>query len=41
MTRVVHLHIGAPKTGTTYIQTRLGRNTKTLADNGVHFPSTS
>lgn len=41
MTRVVHLHIGAPKTGTTYIQTRLGRNTKTLADHGVHFPSTS
>jgi hypothetical protein len=41
MTRVVRLHIGAPKTGTTYIQTRLGRNTKTLADHGVHFPSTS
>ncbi len=41
MTRVVHLHIGAPKTGTTYIQTRLGRNTRTLADHGVHFPSTS
>ena len=41
MTRVVRLHIGAPKTGTTYIQTRLGRNTKTLAEHGVHFPSTS
>ncbi|KAA1421968.1 hypothetical protein F0U44_06835 [Nocardioides humilatus] len=41
MTRVVHLHIGAPKTGTTYIQTRLGRNTKTLAEHGVHFPSIS
>ena len=41
MTRVVRLHIGAPKTGTTYIQTRLGRNTKTLAERGVHFPSTS
>lgn len=41
MTRVVHLHIGAPKTGTTYIQTRLGRNTRTLADHGVHFPSTT
>jgi hypothetical protein len=40
MTRVVHLHIGAPKTGTTYIQTRLGRNTKTLAEHGVYFPST-
>lgn len=40
MTRVVHLHIGAPKTGTTYIQTRLGLNTKTLAEHGVHFPST-
>ncbi|WP_183096344.1 hypothetical protein [Nocardioides stalactiti] len=40
MTRVVHLHIGAPKTGTTYIQSRLGRNTRTLADHGVHFPAT-
>jgi len=39
MTRVVHLHIGAPKTGTTYIQTRLARNTKTLARHDVHFPS--
>lgn len=41
MTRVVHLHIGAPKTGTTYIQTRLGRNTRTLAEHDVYFPSTS
>ncbi len=26
MSRVVHLHIGAPKTGTTYLQHRLSRN---------------
>ena len=29
MSRVVHLHIGAPKTGTTYLQHRLARNVKT------------
>lgn len=39
MSRVVHLHIGAPKTGTTYVQDRLGRNAASLADNGVVFPS--
>ena len=38
MTRVVHLHIGAPKTGTTYLQDRLARNTTTLARHGVHYP---
>lgn len=36
--RRVYLHIGAPKTGTTYVQDRLGRNAKTLAQHGVHFP---
>lgn len=41
MSRVVHLHIGAPKTGTTYIQSRLALNLRSLADHGVHFPSTS
>ena len=41
MSRVVRLHIGAPKTGTTYIQSRLGLNTRTLAQHGVHFPGTS
>lgn len=39
MTRVVHLHIGAPKTGTTYLQDRLMRNVDSLADHGVTVPS--
>ena len=37
--RRVYLHIGAPKTGTTYVQDRLSRNAKTLAQHGVHFPA--
>ena len=41
MTRVVYLHIGAPKTGTTYLQDRLSVNSRTLAEHGVHFPTTS
>ncbi len=41
MSRVVYLHIGAPKTGTTYLQDRLSLNAKSLASHGVHFPSTS
>jgi hypothetical protein len=41
MSRTVYLHIGAPKTGTTYLQNRLALNTKTLAANGVHFPTGS
>lgn len=39
--RKVYLHIGAPKTGTTYVQDRLALNSKTLAANGVHFPTKS
>ncbi len=39
MSRVVHLHIGAPKTGTTYLQDRLARNAASLADHGIHFPT--
>ncbi len=39
MTRRVFLHIGAPKTGTTYLQDRLGLNARSLASHGVHFPS--
>ena len=39
--RRVYLHIGAPKTGTTYVQDRLSRNARTLAQHGVHFPSRS
>ncbi|HEU4811034.1 MAG TPA: hypothetical protein VFT00_02720 [Nocardioides sp.] len=41
MSRVVYLHIGAPKTGTTYLQDRLRVNAKSLARHGVHFPTTS
>ena len=36
-TRVV-LHIGAPKTGTTYLQSMLRRNRRNLARVGVHVP---
>ena len=39
--RRVYLHIGAPKTGTTYLQDRLTLNAKSLADHGVHYPSRS
>lgn len=41
MSRTVYLHIGAPKTGTTYLQDRLGRNASSLAANGVHVPTKS
>ncbi|MFS3127574.1 hypothetical protein ACLM5J_04135 [Nocardioides sp. Bht2] len=37
----VFLHIGAPKTGTTYLQDRLARNARRLAKHGVHYPSPS
>lgn len=39
MTRVVHLHIGAPKTGATYLRDRLAVNTQTLAEHGVTVPT--
>jgi hypothetical protein len=39
MSRTVYLHIGAPKTGTTYLQHRLARNAKTLAGHGVTIPT--
>jgi hypothetical protein len=41
MSRAVYLHIGAPKTGTTYLQDRLTRNARSLAAHGVHFPTRS
>jgi hypothetical protein len=41
MSRLVYLHVGAPKTGTTYLQDRLKLNSATLADHGVHVPSGS
>lgn len=37
--RQVYLHIGAPKSGTTYIQDRLSRNTRQLGRLGVHVPN--
>lgn len=39
MSRVVHLHIGAPKTGTTYLQDRLMLNAASLADHGIVIPT--
>lgn len=41
MSRVVYLHIGAPKTGTTYLQDRLTINARRLAGHGVRVPSGS
>lgn len=38
MSRRVYLHIGAPKTGTTALQTRLHRNSATLLEHGVLVP---
>ena len=41
MSTRVYLHVGAPKTGTTYLQDRLALNSKSLADHGIHFPTRS
>src|SRR3954451_4678003 len=38
MSRVVYLHVGAPKTGTTYLQDRLSLNRDSLARHGIHSP---
>ena len=38
MTRRVYLHVGAPKTGTTYLQDRLFANRTELARHDVHYP---
>ncbi|MGA8210198.1 MAG: hypothetical protein WB441_10830 [Nocardioidaceae bacterium] len=38
MSRVVYLHVGAPKTGTTYLQDRLALNRTALARHDVHYP---
>ncbi|MDF1604603.1 hypothetical protein [Nocardioides sp. YIM 152315] len=38
MTRRVYLHVGAPKTGTTYLQDRLSLNSRSLAAHDIHFP---
>lgn len=39
--RRVYVHIGAPKTGTSYVQDRLALNMKSLADHDVHYLSRS
>ncbi len=39
MSRVVYIHIGAPKTGTTYLQDRLALNRDTLAEHDIHYPA--
>ena len=39
MSRAVYLHIGAPKTGTTYVQDRLELNARSLGKHDVHFPT--
>ena len=41
MSPTVYLHIGAPKTGTTYLQDRLTLNASALAGHDVHFPTRS
>jgi hypothetical protein len=41
MSRRVYLHIGAPKTGTTYLQDRLTLNSASLRAHGVHLPTSS
>ena len=33
------MHVGAPKTGTTYLQDRLAKNARSLASHDVHIPS--
>jgi hypothetical protein len=38
MSRVVYLHVGAPKTGTTYLQERLALNRVELGRHGIHYP---
>ncbi|WP_372735648.1 hypothetical protein [Nocardioides sp.] len=37
----VYVHVGAPKTGTTYFQDRLALNRRSLADHDIHYLSSS
>jgi hypothetical protein len=39
MSQRVFVHVGAPKTGTTYLQDRLAKNARSLAGHDVHLPS--
>ncbi len=38
MARRVYLHIGAPKTGTSYLQALLAKNRDALAERGIRYP---
>ncbi|MDQ4086192.1 MAG: sulfotransferase [Actinomycetota bacterium] len=38
--RPVYLHLGAPKTGTTYLQAMLGAHRDRLLDDGCYYPAT-
>ena len=39
MTRKVHLHVGTPKTGTSYLQHVLYHNRRLLHRNGIDYPA--
>lgn len=39
MTRILHLHIGHPKTATSFLQNKLHLNEDWLSSRGVHIPS--
>jgi hypothetical protein len=41
MERTLFLHVGGPKTGTTYLQQLLFRNQQRLRENGVLYPGTA
>lgn len=41
MARTVHLHIGLPKTGTTFLQTTMWENRRALRRQGFLYPGTS
>lgn len=38
MSRAVYLHVGAPRTGSSYLHRRLAANRDSLASHGVHLP---
>src|SRR4051794_13133871 len=38
MARLVYLHIGLPKTGTTFLQTAMWHNRSALEEQGIHYP---
>ena len=41
MARRVFVHVGAPKTGTTYLQSTVARNRSLLAERGLLYPATT